>query len=76
VVEDLVFVNTGLVSERAGDEAFANTGGSGDKDVLSLVNPLTACQSQEDIFIESSALSKINLFNGRFITEFGVVQEA
>jgi len=63
-IKDAVALATRFVAERAGEIAFAGTGGSGDDAVVVLADPISAGQGEHQRFVEPARMAVIDVFDG------------
>lgn len=63
------------MSERTSEAPFASAGCSGDDDVFGFVKPPTARPAQQQVFIQRSWLTEIDLLKAGFISELGIFQQ-
>jgi hypothetical protein len=64
----------GFVCERASDEAFAGTGGSGDDDVVVLTHPLAGGQAEHELAIKAASGAEVDVFHGSGLAKPGTFE--
>lgn len=62
---------TSLVGEGAGEEGFSGAGGSGDDEVVVMVDPLACLEGGQEGFVESPGIAIIDILDGGTLTKPG-----
>ena len=70
-VEDRHIFSTGLVTERAGEPALAETARAGDDEIAALGDPIAAREFEEQPAVESMRLLIVDVLDAGGVTQFG-----
>ena len=74
LIEDRPPVPACLVAEGAGDPAFAQTGGSGDQQILMSRDPTAIRKMRHDTAVQATRRAKVEILDAGILTQGGELE--